>query len=589
MSARWTIAVLAAWLAAAAPLAAATFTVTSTGDGADASTADGTCADAGGACTLRAAIQQANAAVGSDTIAFAIAGSPVIAPTRSLPPVSGTVTIDGTTQPGGRVTLDGVGAGPNASGLVLQGPGSTVQGLAVGRFAKNGIMIFGANGSSIANTFAGIAADGVAAAPNGVNGILIGGSNVTVTGSAVGFNGEDGVAIAIGGTGNRLTQTRFLSNGVLGIDLGDDGIVNPNDTLDTDTGANDLQNGPYLIKAQGGEEIDISGGLVSTPNTTYTLEFFRSPACSPSESGEGAVFIGSTTVATDSDGGTTFSAVMSVAGTSEWITATATAPNGSTSEFSDCVKVGRPPKVTTSTVATSTSSSTTTTTSSTSTTSSSTTTSSTSTSTTTSTTATTLPGSTSTSSTTTTTSSSTTTTEPAIPTGPLPACVRDPGGLAVDDVGQVYLSDRVQGGITVFDALTGQSTPVVGGLTAPGDIEIRGCDVLVAEANDVVEQRLGVSGRVLDFDFLPAANARVTVRSVKGQSSKTFATDGDGRFAIALDFVPCELQGTVYVTVQSLPTADRPSRTVEVPVFVRPGTPRRPFGHTVAEIVLPAP
>jgi hypothetical protein len=143
--------------------------------------------------------------------------------------------------------------------------------------------------------------------------------------------------------------------------------------------------------------------------------------------------------------------------------------------------------------------------------------------------------------------------------------------------------------VNVFDALTGASAPIVGGLLEPGDIEIRGCDVLIAERNDVVEQRLGITGRVLDFDFLPAPNARVTVRSVSGQSSRTFATDADGRFAIALDFVPCELQGTLFVTVQSVPTADRPSRTVERPIPVRPGTPRRPFGHTVAEIVLPPP
>ncbi len=592
MRARWIVAVLVGWLTVVP--AAATFVVTSTGDGADASSADGLCADAGGNCTLRAAIEQANATAGTDTIGFAIPGTPVITPATALPPVIGTAAIDGTTQPGGGiVTLDGTSTGAGTIGLVLRGPGSTVQGLAIGHFPGHGLLLFGANGSTIANTFVGIDPDGVGAATNGQNGIVVAATGVTVTGCTIGFNAADGLAVTPGGAANRITQTRFISNGALGIDLGDDGIVNPNDTLDTDVGGNGLQNGPYLVRALGGEEIDIAGGLVSAPSTTYTLEFFRSPACSPSESGEGAVFLGATTVTTDASGVTTFAAVLPISViTPDWVAATATAPDGSTSEFSDCVKVGGPPKTTTSTVGTSTSSSTSTTsssTSTTSTTSSSSSTSSTSTSTTTSTTATTLPGSTSTSSTTTTTSSTTTTTEPAIPTGPLPACVRDPGGLAVDDVGQVYLSDRVQGGVTVFDALTGQSTPIVGGLATPGDIEIRGCDVLVAEPNEVVEQRLGVSGRVLDFDFLPAPNARVTVRSIGGQTSKTFATDADGRFAIALDFVPCELQGTLYVTVQSLPTADRPSRTVEVPVPVRPGTARRPFGQTVAEIVLPAP
>ena len=46
----------------------ATFTVTSTADAVDANLGDGVCSAASGACTLRAAIQQANALAGADTI-----------------------------------------------------------------------------------------------------------------------------------------------------------------------------------------------------------------------------------------------------------------------------------------------------------------------------------------------------------------------------------------------------------------------------------------------------------------------------------------------------------------------------------------
>lgn len=53
---------------AAGPAAAATFTVDSTADAVDADLGDGTCATAAGACTLRAAIQQANQLGGSHTI-----------------------------------------------------------------------------------------------------------------------------------------------------------------------------------------------------------------------------------------------------------------------------------------------------------------------------------------------------------------------------------------------------------------------------------------------------------------------------------------------------------------------------------------
>jgi uncharacterized repeat protein (TIGR01451 family)/CSLREA domain-containing protein len=55
-------------LGMALPAWSATFTVNSTADTADDNTADGICADASGNCTLRAAIQQANAFTGLDTI-----------------------------------------------------------------------------------------------------------------------------------------------------------------------------------------------------------------------------------------------------------------------------------------------------------------------------------------------------------------------------------------------------------------------------------------------------------------------------------------------------------------------------------------
>ena len=58
-----------AWLTAVTlPAGAATFTVASTADQVDAIPGDGICAAGGGACTLRAAIMEANAIPGSDTV-----------------------------------------------------------------------------------------------------------------------------------------------------------------------------------------------------------------------------------------------------------------------------------------------------------------------------------------------------------------------------------------------------------------------------------------------------------------------------------------------------------------------------------------
>jgi len=66
MLARWFLTVLLASLPVSA--VAATFTVDSTADAVDANPGDGHCATAAGQCTLRAAVQEANATPGADTI-----------------------------------------------------------------------------------------------------------------------------------------------------------------------------------------------------------------------------------------------------------------------------------------------------------------------------------------------------------------------------------------------------------------------------------------------------------------------------------------------------------------------------------------
>ena len=98
-------------LAWALPLSAATFTVDSTGDESDANTGDNVCQTAGGTCTLRAAIEQANATAGADTIAFAIPGSGVhtITPQSVLTAVVDAATIDGYTQPGSSPNTNATG------------------------------------------------------------------------------------------------------------------------------------------------------------------------------------------------------------------------------------------------------------------------------------------------------------------------------------------------------------------------------------------------------------------------------------------------------------------------------------------------
>src|SRR5215216_5850060 len=73
--------------------AAATFTVNSLADTQDIVQGNGICADAGGLCTLRAALQEANTLPGTDTINFSVTGT--INLTGVLPNIATNVNING--------------------------------------------------------------------------------------------------------------------------------------------------------------------------------------------------------------------------------------------------------------------------------------------------------------------------------------------------------------------------------------------------------------------------------------------------------------------------------------------------------------
>lgn len=74
---------------------AAVFTVNGSADTNDANTGDSNCADTAGNCTLRAAIEQANASVGSDTITFSLAAPSTINLTLGELSITEDVTIFG--------------------------------------------------------------------------------------------------------------------------------------------------------------------------------------------------------------------------------------------------------------------------------------------------------------------------------------------------------------------------------------------------------------------------------------------------------------------------------------------------------------
>ena len=134
------------------------FTVNDPGDAPDADTGDNICDSdlktAGEQCTLRAAIQQANALNSAATITFAIPGSGVqkITPASPLPAITVPITLDGTTQNGYAGTpliqLSGESIGSNAVGLYLSNV-SVVRGLDIGNFPGNAISLAGTIGENI--------------------------------------------------------------------------------------------------------------------------------------------------------------------------------------------------------------------------------------------------------------------------------------------------------------------------------------------------------------------------------------------------------------------------------------------------------
>jgi hypothetical protein len=164
-------------------------------------------------------------------------------------------------------------------------------------------------------------------------------------GNLIAFNTNKG----IWNNGLRVTVrgNSFHSNGVLGHDIEGDGVT-PNDPGDVDTGANGRQNTPNLLttgpafpelleSAGGGSGTRVQGRLLSTPSTTFTLDFYGNPVCSPrpQEFVEAETWLGTFDVTTDGSGIANFDQVIPVdTPVGARIVATATDPAGNTSEFS---------------------------------------------------------------------------------------------------------------------------------------------------------------------------------------------------------------------------------------------------------------
>ncbi len=196
---------------------------------------------ADGKISLREAILATNATAngigGPDRIHFNItgAGPHTINVLSALPNITQALSIDGTSEPDFAGTpvieINGTSAGAGIDGLVLAAgsDGSTIRGLVINRFGRDGIS-GAANNVVIAGNYVGTNASGNADLGNGGDGIQADGNNWTIGGTTaadrnlVSGNDDDGVQLF--GDGNTVLGNYIGTNaaGSAAIANTDDGI-----------------------------------------------------------------------------------------------------------------------------------------------------------------------------------------------------------------------------------------------------------------------------------------------------------------------------------------------------------------------------
>lgn len=214
-----------------------------------------------------------------------------------------------------------------------------------------GIGIGATAGTEIRNNLIGTDYTGATPLGNSEVGVYVDGTGgQTIVANTIAFNRKGGVYVGLAWN-DPIRQNSIFSNGGLGIDLaksgcsyllGCYGTVVANDACDADSGGNLLQNYPVISGAFAtGSGTVIAGTLNSTANTRFIIDVFSNSSCNASGYGEGKVFVGSYTVTTDSSCNASFGfLVPAVLSNGDIVTATATDPNGNTSEFSQCIAVG---------------------------------------------------------------------------------------------------------------------------------------------------------------------------------------------------------------------------------------------------------
>ncbi len=244
------------------------------------------------------------------------------------------------------------GNGRDGVRIVASGSGTsanfnTIGGLAtlVGGGGNSTVIAYRNGGSGNSSLSGGAGNDSLIG--GGGNGILGGGPTPGSSFSGanvIGFNAGNGVTIISdqpdAAQDNPIQGNSIFENAGLAIDLGGDGPT-PNDSHQTTDGPNQWQDFPVLNSANfvaddsgdGGGTVTFAGTLTGAPSTSYQIDFLEDIAPDGADTRASGNLVGSSSVKTLKDGVATFTLSYPVSGPGTF-GASATDPNGNTSEFS---------------------------------------------------------------------------------------------------------------------------------------------------------------------------------------------------------------------------------------------------------------
>lgn len=263
----------------------------------DANTADGSCdvdtVTFGLQCSLRAAIQEANARNGFNTIDFDIQGGGIrtIQPMTALPAITERVTVNGMSQPGyaGSPLIEVRDGNNTGTGITVQTNKVTINGLTIHRFLTADISIVGSD-NEVESCYLGILPDGMtadntrqAAAAVSISGSAsqrnrIGGAT-PLSGNVIG-NSQTGISIQGSAKNNTVTNnkigTNILGSGALpngiGISIAASNGNTIGGTLDEDTNLISGNTSGGISLTSGSNTNRIEGNLIGTDwSGTFSL------------------------------------------------------------------------------------------------------------------------------------------------------------------------------------------------------------------------------------------------------------------------------------------------------------------------------